>query len=63
MEYPEQLMSVTLCKSPYAPIPAACVALACSRSFPGVVQVMMTMARAWRYGCTARCLIGQARRP
>jgi hypothetical protein len=31
---------------PCAPTPAACVELACSRSFPGVVQVMMTMARA-----------------
>jgi hypothetical protein len=38
-------------QSPCAPISATCVALACSRSFPGNVQVMMTMARAavWAY--------------
>jgi hypothetical protein len=38
-------------QSPCAPISVACVSLACSRSFPGIVQVMMTIARAtvWAY--------------
>ena len=38
-------------QSPCSPISATCVALACGRSFPGNVQVMMTMARVavWAY--------------
>jgi hypothetical protein len=51
-----------LVQSPCAPISAAWVALACSRRFPGIVQVMMTIVRARLYGRTACCLIGQARR-
>jgi G:T-mismatch repair DNA endonuclease (very short patch repair protein) len=48
-------------QSTRALISAILVVLACSRSFPGNVQVMMTMARAvvWAHVC---CLFGHARR-
>jgi hypothetical protein len=48
---PRAIDASHLARSPCAPISAACVALACSRSFPSNVQVMMTMARAkvWAY--------------